>query len=126
MAHILLVEDDERTREAMADFLEAEGHQVTQAVDGEEGLAKARELKPQLILLDFSLPKMHGWAVAREIRKEADLQDIAIVALTAHVMVATEDTALEVGCDAYLTKPISLDEFEPWLNNFLAERGINN
>lgn len=125
MARILLVEDDERTREAMSDLLLAGGHEVIEAVDGEAGLSMAREHKPDIILLDFSLPKMHGWAVAREIRNDATIQSIPIVALTAHVMVATQETAMEVGCDAYLTKPIDIHTFEPWFNNFLQEKGLH-
>jgi len=124
MARILLVEDDERTREAMTDLLSMGGHEVIEAVDGEAGLKLAREHKPDLILLDFSLPKMHGWAVAREIRSDPAIQNIPIVALTAHVMVATQETAMEVGCDAYLTKPIDIQTFEPWFNDFLQQKGL--
>ncbi|HLA44049.1 MAG TPA: response regulator [Aggregatilineales bacterium] len=124
MANILLIEDDERTRQAMTDLLELGGHNVSEAVDGDAGLKAAREQQPDVILLDFSLPKMHGWAVAREIRNDPTIRDTPIVALTAHVMVATRETAMEVGCDAYLTKPIHADSFEPWFNAFLAERGL--
>lgn len=124
MARVLLVEDDERTREAMSDMLLAGGHEVIEAENGEAGLKLAKEQKPEVILLDFSLPKMHGWAVAREIRSTSDIKNTPIVALTAHVMVATKETAMEVGCDAYLTKPIKIDTFEPWFASFLAERGL--
>ena len=125
MARILLIEDDALTREAMADLLELNGHQVMVAIDGESGLQAAFDHVPDVILLDFSLPKMHGWAVAREIRKDRDIQHIPIIALTAHVMVATEETAKEVGCDAYLTKPIQVDAFEIWFENFLVEYNID-
>lgn len=125
MAHILLVEDDERTREAMSDLLLMGGHEVTMAVDGVDGLNAAREHVPDVILLDFSLPKMHGWAVAQEIRKDENIKHIPIVALTAHVMVATQETAMEVGCDAYLTKPIQVDTFEQWFSDFLAEKNLH-
>lgn len=125
MAKILVVEDDEKTREAMTDLLILGNHEVLHAEDGEKGLQAAREQKPDVILLDFSLPKMHGWAVAREIRNDPTIQHIPIVALTAHVMVATQETALEVGCDAYLTKPIDILSFEPWFNQFLADKGLH-
>jgi CheY-like chemotaxis protein len=125
MAKILLVEDDERTREAMSDLLLASGHDVIEAENGEIGLEKARSEQPDVVLLDFSLPKMHGWAVARAIRNEEAIKDLPIVALTAHVMVATEETALEVGCDAYLTKPININTFQSWLQDFLNERNIS-
>jgi two-component system cell cycle response regulator DivK len=124
MAKILLIEDDERTREAMVDLLEMGGHNVSEAIDGSAGLQAARDLQPDVILLDFSLPKMHGWAVAREIRNDPGIGNTPIIALTAHVMVATKETAMEVGCDAYLTKPILIDSFEPWFNAFLEERGL--
>jgi CheY-like chemotaxis protein len=124
MARILLVEDDARTREAMSDLLMMNGHEVTEAADGEIGLNMARENLPDVILLDFSLPKMHGWAVARELRADPKTQNVPIVALTAHVMVATQETAMEVGCDAYLTKPIDIDTFEPWFKDFLQKKGL--
>jgi len=125
MAKVLLVEDDERTREAMSDLLLLGGHEVLTAEDGEKALSMTSEHKPDVILLDFSLPKMHGWAVARAIRNDPNIKDTPIVALTAHVMVATQETAIEVGCDAYLTKPINIQTFEPWFNGFLAEKGIS-
>ena len=124
MATILLVEDDEHTRVAMTDLLELGGHTVLEASDGEAGLNAAREHHPDVVLLDFSLPKMHGWAVAREIRNDPTIAGTPIVALTAHVMVATRETAMESGCDAYLTKPIHAESFEPWFNAFLEERGL--
>jgi CheY-like chemotaxis protein len=125
MAKVLIVEDDERTREAMSDFLLMAGHEVIEAVDGQQGLDSAKTNLPDVILLDFSLPIIHGWAVARELRSDARTLHIPIVALTAHVMVATEETAMEVGCNVYLTKPISLDRFEPWFREFLSEQGLS-
>lgn len=124
MVRILLVEDDERTREAMSDLLLAGGHEVIEAENGEKGLALSKQEKPDVILLDFSLPKMHGWAVAQEIRNTPEISNIPIVALTAHVMVATKESAMEVGCDAYLTKPINIGTFEPWFNKFLEQKGL--
>ncbi|MBZ0305002.1 MAG: response regulator [Anaerolineae bacterium] len=124
MVRILLVEDDERTREAMSDLLLAGGHEVIEAENGEQGLALSKQEKPDVILLDFSLPKMHGWAVAQEIRNTLEIKDIPIIALTAHVMVATKESAMEVGCDAYLAKPINIATFEPWFNNFLEQKGL--
>lgn len=125
MANILLVEDDARTREAMNDLLSLGGHSVIEAVDGEQGVQMVREHIPDVVLLDFSLPKMHGWAVARELRNDEQTRHIPIVAMTAHVMVATEETASEAGCDAYLTKPITLDTFDSWFANFLADHQIS-
>lgn len=124
MAHILLIEDDPKTREAMTDLLLMGGHQITEAEDGEKGLATAKSAKPDIILLDFSLPKMHGWAVARELRSNELTKDIPIIAITAHVMVATQETAVEAGCDAYLTKPIDITTFEPWFNEFLESKNL--
>ncbi len=124
MARVLLIEDDALTREAMTDLLELNGHQVAVAEDGEEGLQAVYDYYPDVILLDFSLPKMHGWDVASEIQKDSDVRHIPIIAMTAHVMVATEETAKAVGCAAYLTKPIQVDAFEIWFENFLDEHNI--
>ena len=125
MAHVLLIEDDAKTREAMTDLLLMGGHKITEAGDGETGLELARSEEPDVILLDFSLPKMHGWAVARQLRADAETQQIPIVAITAHVMVATQDTAIEAGCDAYLTKPIDITTFETWFGEFLASKNLS-
>jgi CheY-like chemotaxis protein len=84
------------------------GHQVELAVDGAEGVEKARSWAPDLILMDMSLPVKDGWTATRELKADSALRGIPVIALTAHAMAGDRDKALEAGCDAYETKPIEL------------------
>ena len=108
MAKILLVEDNEMNRDMLSRRLARKGFDVSLAVDGAEGVAKARAEKPDLILLDMSLPVLDGWEAARQLKGAADTRAIPIIALTAHAMAGDREKALEAGCDDYDTKPIEL------------------
>ena len=108
MARILLVEDQEMNRDMLSRRLRKRGHEVSIAVDGAEGVAKAREESPDLILMDMSLPVMDGWEATRTIKADAATRAIPVVALTAHAMSTDREKALAAGCDAYETKPIEL------------------
>ena len=102
---VLLIEDQALNRELMEQILE-DDYRVHTREDGVSGLAATLELKPDLLLLDLSLPQMDGWEVARRIRQEEEVTDLPIVALTAHAMPGDEKKALQAGCNAYLTKPV--------------------
>jgi CheY-like chemotaxis protein len=102
MAKVLLVEDQEDNRDMLSRRLKKRGYEVTIAVDGAEGVEKARSEAPDLILMDMSLPVMDGWEATRI------LKAIPVVALTAHAMSTDREKAFEAGCDAYETKPIEL------------------
>ena len=106
MAKILLVEDNEDNRDMLGRRLVRRGHEIVIAVDGEEGVAKAASESPDLILLDMSLPRMNGWAVAQTVR--ATGSKVPIIALTAHAMQGDRERAIEAGCDDYDTKPVEL------------------
>jgi CheY-like chemotaxis protein len=106
MAKILLVEDNEMNRDMLSRRLERRGHQVLTAVDGEQGVAMAKSERPDLILMDMSLPVLDGWEAARRIKTDAETQAIPIIALTAHAMVGDREKAIEAGCDDYDTKPV--------------------
>lgn len=106
MPKILLVEDNEMNRDMLSRRLERKGYSVVMAVDGEEGIACARTEQPQLILMDMSLPVKDGWTASREIKGDAQLRMIPIIALTAHAMSGDKDKAIEAGCDDYDTKPV--------------------
>ncbi len=108
MAKILLVEDNEMNRDMLSRRLARKGFDVSLAVDGAEGVAKARAEKPDLILLDMSLPVLDGWEAARQLKGADDTRAIPIIALTAHAMAGDREKALEAGCDDYDTKPIEL------------------
>ena len=106
MPKILLVEDNEMNRDMLSRRLERKGYEVIIAVDGEEGLARARAEQPHLILMDMSLPVKDGWAATREIKEDIVLRGIPVIALTAHAMAGDKDKAMEAGCDDYDTKPV--------------------
>lgn len=105
MSRILLVEDNEMNRDMLSRRLVRRQYEVDVAVDGGEALEKARS-RPDLILLDMSLPVMDGWTVASELKADEQLRHIPIIALTAHAMVGDRERALAAGCDDYETKPI--------------------
>ena len=108
MAKILLVEDNEMNRDMLSRRLERRGHEVAIAVDGAEGVSMAHAQKPDLILLDMSLPVLDGWEATRRIKADARTQHIPVIALTAHAMQGDEAKAKEAGCDDYDTKPVEL------------------
>jgi two-component system cell cycle response regulator DivK len=108
MAKILLVEDQEMNRDMLSRRLKKRGYEVAIAVDGAEGVDKARSESPDLILMDMSLPVMDGWEATRTLKGDEATRAIPVVALTAHAMSTDRDKALEAGCDAYETKPVDL------------------
>lgn len=108
MAKILLVEDNEMNRDMLSRRLERRGYEVIVAVDGEEGVARAKAEAPDLVLMDMSLPVLDGWAATRQLKAAPETKSIPIVALTAHAMSGDREKALAAGCDDFDTKPIDL------------------
>lgn len=108
MPKILLVEDNEINRDMLSRRLIKRGYEVVLAVDGDEGVAMARSEIPHLILMDISLPNKDGWTATREIKADAALARIPIIALTAHAMAGDREKALAAGCDDYDSKPVEL------------------
>lgn len=119
-SRILVVEDNPDNRVLITDVLTSLDYEVIVAVDGEEGVSKATSEKPDLILMDLSLPQMDGWTAARSIKAKPELQHIKIIALTAHAMVGDREKALEAGCDDYVSKPIDLRELAGKLAQYLG------
>ena len=107
---LLLVEDNEVNREMLQRRLQRAGYSLDCAADGQEALDKMRELLPALVLLDITLPVTDGWTVAKEASSDATIQDIPIIALTAHAMASDREQALAAGCQDYATKPIDFPE----------------
>ena len=108
MVHILLIEDNEMNRDMLSRRLKRKGFDISFAEDGQEGIAKATALKPDLILMDMSLPILDGWETTRQLKNTSTVAHIPIIALTAHAMAEDRDKALKAGCDEYETKPIEL------------------
>jgi CheY-like chemotaxis protein len=108
MPKILLVEDQEMIRDMLSRRLKKRGYVLSVAVDGAEGVEKARSEAPDLILMDMSLPVMDGWEATRTLKGDEATRAIPVVALTAHAMSTDREKALEAGCDAYETKPVDL------------------
>jgi|SRR5262245_25227957 len=108
MARILLVEDNEMNRDMLSRRLIRRGHEITMAVDGPAAIASAIENRPDLILMDISLPGMDGWEATKVLRSRPETASIPIIALTAHAMEIDRQRSLEVGCNDYDTKPIDL------------------
>src|SRR6266513_2273881 len=108
MSRILIIEDETQMRTALKDVLEAEGYRPLTAADGENGLRRALEEKPDLILLDIMMPKMDGYAVCAELRRLAN--PVPILMLTAKGQVEDRVAGLDVGADDYLVKPFSTEE----------------
>lgn len=106
MTTILLVEDNEMNRDMLSRRLTRNGFQVIMAEDGQAGVDLATRERPDLILMDLSLPVMDGWEATRRLKHSADTKAIPIIALTAHAMSGDEDEAFRAGCDDFDTKPV--------------------
>ena len=121
MARILIVEDNEMNRDMLSRRLIKKGFEVEIAVDGQAGHDMAHERKPDLILLDMSLPIMDGWEVARRLKAHDETKGIPIIALTAHAMAGDREKSLEAGCDDYDTKPVDFKRLRGKIDTILGE-----
>ena len=108
MPKILLVEDNEMNRDMLSRRLTKKGYEIVTATDGGAGVAMAASDKPDLILMDITLPVMSGWDATREIKNSELTRNIPVIALTALAMVGDRERSLASGCDDYDTKPIDL------------------
>jgi CheY-like chemotaxis protein len=108
MPKILLVEDNEMNRDMLSRRLVRNGFEIAVAIDGGQGVAMAASEKPDLILMDLSLPVIDGWEATRRIKADPATQSIPVIALTAHAMADDKEKALEAGCDDFDTKPVEL------------------
>ena len=108
MSKILLVEDNEDNRDMLSRRLERKGFAVTLAVDGQDGVDKAKSELPDIILMDMSLPVMDGWEATKVLKDNPDTAQIPVIALTAHAMSSDREKAIEAGCNDYDTKPVDL------------------
>jgi two-component system cell cycle response regulator DivK len=108
MQKILLVEDNEMNSDMLSRRLVRNGYEVVTAVDGQQGTEMALSERPDLILMDMSLPVIDGWEATRRVKVNDATRRIPVIALTAHAMAGDREKAMEAGCDDYDTKPIEL------------------
>lgn len=120
MTTILIVEDNEMNRDMLSRRLERKGFRILIAIDGRNGIDVAHAERPDLILMDMSLPVMDGWEATRQIKADDVLRHTPVIALTAHAMANDRDKALEAGCDDYDTKPIELPRLLSKMEALLA------
>ena len=119
MSTILVVEDTEDSFDLIQCALEEE-HDLIHAKTGQEGLAKAKSVRPDLILLDMRLPGMNGWEVARHLKTDRELAVIPLIAVTAHAMAGDRQKCLDVGCDDYIAKPITVQNLVSLVHRHLS------
>ena len=118
---VMVVEEFEDNRFMMRRLLEMSGYRVLEAVNGEEAVELAHRERPQLILMDLSLPQLDGLAATRRIRQHPDMKDVPIVAVSAHDTADFHADALAAGCNDYVTKPIDFDQLEALLSRLLPK-----
>ena len=117
---VLIVEDNELNMKLFHDLLDAHGYNILQTKDGMEALDIAREHRPDLILMDIQLPEVSGLEVTKWLKDDPDLKAIPVVAVTAFAMKGDEERIREGGCEAYLSKPISVGKFIETIRHFLG------
>ena len=123
MTKILYVEDNEDNVYMLSRRLKRKGFEIVIAVDGEQGVEMASSEKPDLILMDLSLPKMDGWTATKHIKSDHELNSIPIIALSAHAMEEHKQRALESGCNDYDTKPVDINRL---LSKISKQLGFKN
>ncbi|MCH7843310.1 MAG: response regulator [Chloroflexi bacterium] len=121
MPKVLVVEDNEMNRDMLTRRLERRGYEVISAVDGEDGMNKARSGSPDIILMDMDLPVLDGWAATRQLKAAPETQSIPVIALTAHAMAGDREKSLEAGCDDYDTKPVEFSRLIEKIEKLLGK-----
>ena len=118
---ILYVEDNEDNAYMLSRRLTRRGYKVVVATDGNEGVDKAQELNPDLILMDLNLPVIDGWTATRMLRDNTTTSSIPIIVVSSHALPGERENALDAGCDEYETKPIDFESLLSKIHQLLAE-----
>lgn len=121
MAKILLIEDNEMNLDMLSRRLERRSYSVLIATDGAKGLEIAGAERPDLILMDMSLPVLDGWEATRRLKSDPELRHIPIIALTAHAIAGDRERCLAAGCDEYESKPVKFPSLLAKIEQFLGE-----
>ncbi|MBB5058013.1 CheY-like chemotaxis protein [Granulicella aggregans] len=124
VGRVLLVEDNEFNRDMLSRRLRRSGWEVEVAIDGVQGLERARGGEFDLILMDMSLPEMDGWSVTRLLKENLHTRDIPIIALTAHAMNGDREKAMLAGCDEFETKPVEYSRLLGKMTEFVAGKDL--
>ena len=119
---VLLVEDNDANRDMLSRRLARRDWAVVVATDGREGIEMAISVKPDLILMDMSLPEISGWDATRILKQRDQTRDIPVIALTAHAMASDMEKAMASGCDEFETKPIEFDRLLSKMTTVVAQR----
>jgi two-component system, cell cycle response regulator DivK len=119
---ILIVEDNEDNQELMRFLLERAGYAVISVENGVKGVQSARSEKPDIILMDLSLPELDGWSAARQIKADPELNNIPMIAVTAHTLPGDRRKALDAGFDSYISKPINIHMFDITVGKVLEQK----
>ncbi len=122
MARILIAEDSPDIRALVELLLEAEGHETSSVTDGRAAVEATRRMRPDLVLMDLSLPLLSGWEAARQIRSDPVTSDIPILAVTAHAMQGDRERAIAAGCNGFIAKPINEETFAGDVAEYLSDR----
>jgi len=116
---ILIVEDNQDNRELVVKVLKNKGYITAEAIDGEEALEKAVSEKPDLILLDISLPKLDGYEVVKRLKSIEEFRDTPVVAFTAHAMKGDREKVIVAGFEGYISKPVNIRELPDQIRSFI-------
>lgn len=121
---ILIVEDNDLNLKLFRDLLNANGYDTIETKEGREAISLTRNLRPDLILMDIQLPEISGLEVTERIKADAEISSIPIIAVTAFAMKDDEEKILRAGCEAYISKPISISDFLKAVKKFLNEEYV--
>jgi two-component system cell cycle response regulator DivK len=120
MTKILLVEDNEMNRDMLSRRLIRRGFQVVFALDGQQGIDLAHSERPDIIIMDMSLPVIDGWEATRRLKADDTTRSVPVIGLTAHAMSGDREKAIEAGCDDYDTKPVELERLIDKIERMLS------
>jgi two-component system, cell cycle response regulator DivK len=118
---VLLVDDYADNREAYALYLRFKGYRVVEAADGHQALERAFRTRPQIIIMDLSLPGLDGWEATRTLKQDPRTQEVPVIALTGHALEGQSESARAAGCDAFLTKPCEPSTLETAIRKILED-----
>lgn len=119
---VLVVDDDQNSREGIVEYLIESGYRVSEAADGPEALGKAMRRRPDIVLLDLAIPKLDGWTVARTLKADPGLSNVPVVAFSGFDYPSERSRAEAAGCDAFLAKPCELAQLLEIIRRLLALR----